>query len=247
MNNNLTLAIVFVLALLIVFTTSGCTLTKTIKNGSILISGENVSISINGKNGCEIETINGSGHMIKQSRKLAEFDKIENAGSSTLIVKINSKPSLSVEADDNILPHVKTDVSNGTLKIWTDTSFSSEHGVTVSIVNPALRGINLSGSGQCTLENLKENSLAISISGSGNVTATGTAQSLDADIAGSGDIEATDLAVDDASVDISGSGSARLCANESLNASISGSGSVRYRGDPNVTSNIAGSGSVNSM
>ena len=53
-------------------------------------------------------------------------------------------------------------------------------------------------------------------------------------IAGSGDINATELKVDNVNARISGSGSIRCYATENLTGGVSGSGNVAYKGNPQI-------------
>jgi hypothetical protein len=63
-------------------------------------------------------------------------------------------------------------------------------------------------------------------------------------IGGSGSCELAQLVVDDAKIDIAGSGKAEVNASQRLHVSIAGSGHVRYTGAAVPTVSIVGSGSV---
>jgi len=78
--------------------------------------------------------------------------------------------------------------------------------VIVGIGLPQAPSISLQGSGDIALIDLKQHALEVNIKGSGNVTASGTATSLDVDIAGSGDVDARELITTDARLSIAGSG-----------------------------------------
>ena len=72
------------------------------------------------------------------------------------------------------------------------------------------------------------------ISGSGNVLLDGKSTEAEYRIAGSGDINATELKVDNVNARISGSGSIRCYATENLTGGVSGSGNVAYKGNPQI-------------
>ena len=75
--------------------------------------------------------------------------------------------------------------------------------------------------------------------------ASGKALKLDIAIAGSGDVRTRELAADDVSISIAGSGDADVQANKTLAVSIAGSGDVEYRGAATLAkSRVAGSGSI---
>ena len=78
-------------------------------------------------------------------RDVEEFKEISAGGSTRVDVTVGPEMSIQVTADDNILPHVRTDVSKERLKIYVDESYSSNVGVDVKITVPELRWIRGSG------------------------------------------------------------------------------------------------------
>ena len=104
--------------------------------------------------------------------------------------------------------------------------------------------LTVNGSGDMDIA-VKAAVLEVDSRGSGDVGISGTAQRMGASISGSGDLEAAGLQVQDADVNVSGSGDAYVTVTGSLAGSVNGSGDLEYRGDPagvNVSDN--GSGSV---
>ncbi len=83
----------------------------------------------------------GSGNAETESRDVEEFAEISVSSAIKLDVTIGPAISISVTADDNILPHVKTEVIGDRLKIYVDESYSSKLGVKVQLAAPALRGL----------------------------------------------------------------------------------------------------------
>jgi hypothetical protein len=82
------------------------------------------------------------------------------------------------------------------------------------------------------------------ISGSGNMTLYGSAESQHINISGSGNVSAFGMEVYESFVKISGSGSSQVNVEHYLDVTISGSGSVYYKGNPEMNVNISGSGAV---
>lgn len=82
------------------------------------------------------------------------------------------------------------------------------------------------------------------ISGSGKVSIEGICDQSFYKISGSGKVKAYDFEVNEAEINISGSGSAYLNVREKLSASISGSGNIHYIGNPQISSSISGLGSL---
>ena len=80
--------------------------------------------------------------------------------------------------------------------------------------------------------------------GSGKIVAAGTAKSLKLTIAGSGDARLDALKVDEAKVDIAGSGSAAFASDGTVKAKIMGSGEVRVIGRATCKVTAMGSGKL---
>jgi hypothetical protein len=86
--------------------------------------------------------------------------------------------------------------------------------------------------------------IAIDISGSGDVTVDGTADSQTVTVSGSGNYSGGDLVTRNSTAEISGSGNIAVNALDVLDAEISGSGNTTYTGDPQVRQTISGSGGL---
>jgi hypothetical protein len=194
----------------------------------------------------EGEHVEGSGTVVTENREIGDFDRIAVEGFGRVIVEVGPAVSLTVAAEDNILPLLVAKVDGSTLSLTTkpNTSFRNVEEPVYTITVPALVGVSISGSGDVTVTGLKSDTFTATISGSGDIRPTGEAGSLDVSISGSGGFHGENLAVADAEVDVSGSGSVVVNATDSLDVSIGGSGSVRYLGDPVVTQSTGGSGSV---
>ena len=85
---------------------------------------------------------------------------------------------------------------------------------------------------KCQPERISTSDTQVNISGSGNVLLDGKSTEAEYHIAGSGDINATELKVENVNARISGSGSIRCYATENLTGGVSGSGNVAYKGKP---------------
>lgn len=192
-------------------------------------------------------TLKGSGHLQSEPREIPPFSKLESTGAVKLRFNCGSERHLLIEADDNILPVIKTAVTGDTLKIWSSRSYSSEQPIVVNVSNPQLDSIASSGSGNLDVRNVDEQGLDVDISGSSNMTVTGQAKDLDLSISGSGSFDGAQLRADTAKVNVRGSGSAEVNVDKRIDASISGSGSVKYSGHAQVNSHVTGSGQITQL
>jgi hypothetical protein len=188
----------------------------------------------------------GSGKVVSQTRKVTGFTKVELSGSGELTIEKTGVESLTISAEDNLLPQLTSEVSGDTLTLGTkpNTTVVPTKPITYSLTVKDLNGIAVSGSGSVRVSSLTTNSLTTQISGSGTISASGTVNDQAVDISGSGRYQAEQLTSKTAKVQISGSGHASVLATDLLDVKISGSGTLTYGGNPQITQEISGSGKL---
>jgi hypothetical protein len=189
----------------------------------------------------------GSGQLASESRPVTGFTKVELSGTGELTIEKTGTESLAISAEDNLLPLLTSEVSGDTLVLGTkrNTEIVTTKPINYALTVKDLTGLTLSGSGNIRLSNLSTTRLTTKISGSGTITASGTADDQDLDISGSGRYQADQLASKTVSAGISGSGTASVLVSDALDVRISGSGTLTYTGDPTrVTQDVSGSGKL---
>jgi hypothetical protein len=214
---------------------------------------------------CSVLGERGNGNVVKQERKVSAFDAIEVSGAFDVYISLGSTQSVIVEADENLMPLIRTEVSGGILKIDNKKPIHDSKSLKVYLTVTDLKKIELSGAVDLQTQNkLTLNELEIEISGATDATLdlavqklvvsssggsklkfSGMANKVDMDVSGAVDIHAFDLLAEIVSLSISGAGDAEINVTKELNAEISGAGTVRYKGDPaKVDSNVSGAGSI---
>ncbi len=208
----------------------------------------------------------GNGDVTSEEREVGEFTGVELDGEGNVEIEVGASPSLVIEAEDNLLPLLTSEVSSGVLVLGTteniDPTRDIVYHVTMSgtdnlqvsgsgrIDAPSVTGetaaIGVSGSGSVNVDDVAVTDLEVDVSGSGSVEVGGGAETLVVSISGSGSLDAESLTVATADVTIPGSGNVVVGVDDHLEVDISGSGSVEYLGSPQVESDISGSGSVDS-
>ncbi len=210
----------------------------------------------------------GSGNLITQTRQVSGFDSISVDYPARVLVSQGSTESLKIEAEDNVLPGLKTEVKNHDLRIYYQVESGKHVNATkmptITIVVKDLSAIDFSSAGDLTVDSLKSDALRLSLSGAGNIklndittkalnvnlsgagsmSATGTADTFSLNISGFGDFKGKELASKTATINLSGAGSAVVRVDDKLKAQISGAGSVSYYGSPDVTKQVSGVGSI---
>ena len=190
-------------------------------------------------------TIKGSGTIIKENRELMDFYTVEIVGSVDVDIVSGDSFSCNVEGDDNLVPIVETAVSNNTLEISTEGSYSTKNPLIVYLTMPVLDKAKIIGSGDMTISDVTKDKVILTITGSGDITASGSVGILEAVVSGSGDLSLQNLQADHVNVTINGSGDAEVWANQSISAQINGSGDITYTGSPaKVDTQVNGSGDI---
>lgn len=204
-----------------------------------------------------------------ETRNVGPFDKLEVNGHYTVTLIAGEMGSLNLRGDSDDLKQIETYVKKGTLiikqkksswiKNWTSGNINIEiqidqiQGANLSgsgsisskhLIKTTHFGTSLSGSGKIELQ-IETDQTEGFISGSGQIILAGKTNEATFKVSGSGDIKAKKLMGKDSTVQISGSGSVSLHAENSLEAMISGSGDLFCYGKPEkqVTS-VSGSGNI---
>lgn len=181
-----------------------------------------------------------------------------------LIVKLGTEEKVVVEAEQKVLDKVDISVKGDTLVLSTKGSFKTDKGLKYTVTIRSFRGlkteasgnstvegfsgtdadIEMGGSGDVGLKNVKFGKLGIVIKSSGNVDVSGSGKTVTARIDGSGTIDTSNYAAQVVEAKIDGAGTIKVHADESLKAAIGGAGSIAYKGKAKVTQTITGAGSV---
>lgn len=191
----------------------------------------------------------GSGRIETQTRnQVTGFDNLEIAVGDVIIDQ-NGTESLTVEADDNLIPRLLTMVGNGTMLLITSTeTVAPTRNIIFRISAKTIARIHLIGSGNVEYMNMNADDIIINLSGSGNIKLAGTAKSETITISGSGNIQQMNVNTESLTVTLNGSGDIELSgAVTSLNVKISGSGNFNAPGLVSKTVAIESSGLGNAV
>lgn len=198
--------------------------------------------------GCNVGNltgVQGSGNAKSEIRNVSDFRQVEASGAINLEIDAQKDFSVEVEADDNLLPLIKSEVSGDTLKISTEDSISSKNKIVVRISMPELTSLNISGASDAVVLNVKTDSLKLEASGASKIKISGGADSLEADASGASGIDAESLLVNDADIKANGASNTTVSAANSLKADASGASKIYYTGEPkNVEPKSSGASSV---
>jgi len=215
-----------------------------------------------------IRNISFNSPLTTENRELSGYHNIYFSGIGEVELIQTGQYGLQISAIENIIPDIETTVENQTLKIqykwdWRKNNLRNQRPIKILIQVADLEKIEISGAGSLISSKLKADQLDISINGAsqaslylevetlnstitgaGQITVTGISNKQTINISGAGNYSAKGLQSEDATVIITGLGTAKVTAKENLGVNISGGGKVVYSGNPKISRQISGLGSV---
>jgi hypothetical protein len=176
-------------------------------------------------------TVVGSGAVVEETRTVNGISGVELAMPGTLHVETGSSEALRIEAEDNLLAYITTEVRAGTLVINTQsgTNLRSTRPMNYYLTVTELDRVADSSSGDIQASDLKAGRFSISISSSGNLS-MGNLQcsSLEVEISSSGDVNLGGLTADTLSVRVNSSGNLDIAGGQVQRQDIAISSSGEY-------------------
>jgi len=216
----------------------------------------------------DFNVITGKGNIITESRSAKDFSTIELQTSADVEIVKGSTFNVSVSDYENLVKYLNVEVVDNRLIIKKQSKvinlWNSKAKVIVTLPDPLysiklagsgnmkvlstfndLQFLLLSGSGNIEVNcNCRLNKLDAQIAGSGNIDGNGSVQELYTKISGSGNIQFSEMKAKNANCTLSGSGNIYVFIENKLDAYLSGSGDIVYSGSPVVNSHLSGSGSI---
>src|SRR5215469_3189161 len=96
----------------------------------------------------------GSGNVVSEKREARDFDQITLTGVGAVIVTQTGEESLTIEAEDNILPLLTSEVRDHELVLGAESgsSISPRAKIRFIVTVDHLHGLRISGAGDIQLE-----------------------------------------------------------------------------------------------
>lgn len=196
--------------------------------------------------------VRGDGNVTTETRATSSFNAIAVTGSVDVYLSQGEKEEVTVEADQNLLEIIRTEVKGNTLHIYETKNIRKADARKVYITFQELNSliakgatdvygrtpirtesleVGISGASDVTLE-IYTNELICRIDGAADGYLSGEVKAMIARVSGSSDLEAGNLISQTCQVETDGASDAQVHATESLDAKASGSSDIEYRGNP---------------
>lgn len=210
----------------------------------LVLLGLSLACSITTGNGGEV--IEGSGNIITESRELSGFTSVALEGFGRLEIDQTGTESVTITADDNILPYLTTTVRGQKLiiSVKDNVTFTNVPELVYNVTVQSLENLELNGAGEIVITNLDGDTFKVNLDGGGSITVSGDVTRQEVELNGLGIYDGEALVSREAVVNQNGAGSAVVNVSDTLDVTIDGVGSVEYLGDPTVTQELNGLGSV---
>ena len=211
----------------------------------------------------------GSGEVATETREVSGFSAVDLSGIGKLIIDQGNSESLTITAEENLIPYLETRVTGKELHLGVrdyvnidpreeivfrltvvelERLESSGLGkIEIAALESEDLDIQISGAGDLTIGELMADSFRLEISGAGNAVVAGEVTDQRIELSGAGNYQAGDLLSEEARVQISGAGRAVVWAEGELDVEISGSGSLQYYGSPILNTEMSGAGTLEGL
>jgi hypothetical protein len=219
-----------------------------------------------------LNVIQGTGNLISETRQVRDFNAIQLDGAGRLIITQGTTESLEIQAEDNIITELTSEVQDNKLILGFQESPLRKQIIPTETITYTLTVINLTevsingaadldidtlktsslelvinGAGQINIGQLTADNLAVKLSGTGTIAVSGQVPAQSIIIEGAGNYQAGDLETNVTDIEISGLGNGTVWATTTLDVTISGGGSLAYYGNPEVTKDISGLSRINNL
>jgi hypothetical protein len=205
------------------------------------------------------------GNMVTETRTVQAFDSINLICSADVYITQDGTNTVEVEADENVIDLISTDVSDGMLiitmlptttigrvrvyvtmdEVTSLNTVSSGDIIGQTQINADDLSLTIGSSGNMDLD-INVETLTTRISSSGSMTLTGTVPTHTATLSSSGRLNAYNLITESTIVSVGGSGDANIYASSELDATVMSSGDINYKGNPTIVNEQdSSSGSIN--
>jgi hypothetical protein len=111
----------------------------------------------------------GSGKTANETRKPGAYHAINLKIPADLTVEVGTAGDLSLQADDNLLPHIKTTVANGELLINADQNFNNFKGIVIKAKTAKLDQLEISGAANTRVKGISGGNLSLTADGASSI------------------------------------------------------------------------------
>jgi hypothetical protein len=209
----------------------------------------------------------GSGKTVSEDRQVSGIESISIGSSMNLIIEQTGNESVRIEAAEDIIPIITTEMVGSELQIELKSgNLINIRSIDCYVSVKDLNAIKVSSSASVKCDNLKTENLSIEmassskgslnvdvtnldlrIASSANLSISGKTDKQNTEVNSSGKLDAFGLVSKDCTIVVQSSGNANINVTDNLDVTVKSSGRVNYKGNPKVNSDVASAGSLNKV
>ncbi len=150
--------------------------------------------------------ITGNGNIVQKEREVQPFTSIETSNGWDLVLTQGNTYSMIIETDENLVNEVKTEVRNGTLRIYSDARILRSHKRKIHLTFKELNSIKASGGSDVSAETtIKTENFEINLSGGSDLNKLNLqAEALTGNFSGGSDVKMSFESVNNVEMEASG-------------------------------------------
>ncbi len=168
------------------------------------------------------------------------------SGALDVEVRRAPAPRLTIEAQPEVLRHVRSESRGGRLRVWTEGSIQTDGNIRVRYWTPSLANVEVSGATNLDVDTLSGANVRVVATGASKVKANGRTERLAVEVAGASEARLRGVDAVSVQVEATGASKAWVTARKQLGAVASGASEILYWGKPEVLrKNSSGASSVN--
>jgi len=212
---------------------------------------------------CYFDGVRGNGNVVTENRKISnDFIRVKASRGLDVYITKSSDLSLTVEADENLLELIQTDVIDGTLVITSSKNIGLASAKKIHLSVENLNEISVSSGAEIYSENtfytddlkigassgseahltLNVKNLDCESSSGANINLSGTALSFEARSSSGSDINAYELNVKNCKAKATSGSGIKVNVTDSFEAKATSGADIKYRGNPKVVNKNKSSG-----
>ncbi|MBI5009837.1 MAG: DUF2807 domain-containing protein [Bacteroidia bacterium] len=211
------------------------------------------------------KTVHGNNKVVTKEREAGSFSGIRASTGIDVYRKQGDNQSITVEADENLHEYILTEIEGDVLVVYTEVNIRDAEEKKVYVTMKEVKSVKASSAGDVIGQSpvkteeieigassagdikleVYAKEIEVDISSSGDVTLRGESDVLEADLSSAGNLNAVDLKVREAEVNVSSAGDADINVSEKLQARASSAGDVHYTCNPKyVDAHSSSAGSI---
>lgn len=195
------------------------------------------------------DLIEGNGSIIQEERDITPFEKIQIEDGLKLSFKQNvfiEKPKLSIQANENIMPIIQTEVQNLTLYIRTSNNklVSPNSNKTIEVESKSLEQVSMFNQSNANLTEMTLRTFKSIMHDNSELHLEGQLKSFTLIANNTSIFNGSKLQVVDADIELNHQSKGTIMISDELKIKLSDNSQLTYKGSPEITKKVISSGSL---